>query len=31
VGFRADNATDADISRWVALFENGGVKVKVSK
>jgi pyruvate formate lyase activating enzyme len=31
VGFRAENATDADISRWVALFEKGGVKVKVSK
>lgn len=31
VAFRAENATDADIARWVALFERNGVKVKVSK
>ena len=31
VAFRAENATDADIARWVALFERNGVKVRVSK
>ncbi len=31
VAFRAENATDADIGRWVALFEKNGVKVRVSK
>lgn len=31
VGFRAENASDADIARWVALFERENVKVKVSK
>ena len=31
VAFRAENATDADIALWVALFERNGVKVRVSK
>ncbi|MBR6807375.1 MAG: glycyl-radical enzyme activating protein, partial [Clostridia bacterium] len=31
VAFRAENATDADIARWVGLFERNGVKVRVSK